>query len=215
MKENIEAMKALFAAQAQMPSLHKDGHNPHFKSEFVTLDNILGKVIPVLRDHGLVLMQIPFESQSGVGIRTIVAHAETGEEIQLGEVVVPVNKKDAQGYGSAVTYGRRYGLQTGLCLRTGEDDDGNGAADSPPDNIMSVKARIGGAIRELTGFKDGNDIRDAVNRVRKETNAADDLNGWVAVEEFLASHDADSFMKFLNPDSTDLFEGEGAERGYN
>ena len=73
-----------------------------------------------------------------------------------------------------------------------------------------MKTRIGKSIRELTGFKDGNDIRDAVNRVRRETNADDDLNGWLAVEDFLSSHDADSFDVFLNGGKRDeLFSGEG------
>jgi hypothetical protein len=56
---------------------------------------------------------------------------ESGEERSLGKLFVPANKKDAQGFGSALTYARRYGLMTAFGVPA-EDDDGNAAAASAP-----------------------------------------------------------------------------------
>jgi hypothetical protein len=47
----------------------------------------------------------------------------------MGVLFVPANKHDAHGYGSALTYARRYALQTCFGLPT-EDDDGNAAVKS-------------------------------------------------------------------------------------
>jgi hypothetical protein len=53
---------------------------------------------------------------------------------------VPVSKSDAQGYGSALTYARRYGL----CAITGvapEEDDGNAAAAAKPAKVPGMSGR--------------------------------------------------------------------------
>jgi hypothetical protein len=56
---------------------------------------------------------------------------ESGEELSFGKLFVPCTKQDAQGYGSAITYARRYQLQTALGIAP-EDDDGNAASASAP-----------------------------------------------------------------------------------
>jgi hypothetical protein len=59
-------------------------------------------------------------------VETIFIHS-SGEQISSGKLHVPATKHDAQGYGSALTYARRYSLMT-ACGIAPEDDDGNSAA---------------------------------------------------------------------------------------
>jgi hypothetical protein len=61
-----------------------------------------------------------------VSVETVLHHS-SGEKESLGVLYVPANKRDAQGFGSALTYARRYALQTAFGVPT-EDDDGNAAS---------------------------------------------------------------------------------------
>ena len=70
-------------------------------------------------------MQINHESDTGVTVETIFLH-ESGEQYSAGKLHVPATKFDAQGYGSALTYARRYSLMA-ACGIAPEDDDGEAA----------------------------------------------------------------------------------------
>jgi len=116
---------ALAKAQAEMTSITKDRTNPHFKNRYATLDAILDTIRPTLAKHGLSVVQGASEQTTGFNVETWLIHS-SGEYI--GNVVaVPVSKQDAQGVGSALTYGRRYGVSALLALSTDEDDDGEAA----------------------------------------------------------------------------------------
>jgi hypothetical protein len=58
-------------------------------------------------------------------VETVFVH-ESGEVIDCGLLHVPASKQDPQGYGSALTYARRYSLLAATGLAP-EDDDGNHA----------------------------------------------------------------------------------------
>ncbi len=64
--------------------------------------------------------------RSLLSMRGPVLHHASGESMSLGSLFVPANKNDAQGFGSALTYCRRYALVTAFGVPT-EDDDGNAA----------------------------------------------------------------------------------------
>ena len=85
---------------------------------------------PPLIKHGLFFTQRSHPAENGVSVETVLHH-EGGEELSLGTLFVPANKQDAQGFGSALTYARRYGLMTAFGVPA-EDDDGNAAAASAP-----------------------------------------------------------------------------------
>jgi hypothetical protein len=120
----------LFAAMAKaFPSIEgatKDSNNPAFKSKYADLSSVVEAVKPALIANGLFYVQMTHEQQGGVCIETVVCH-EGGEQMSFGKLFVPAGKQDAQGYGSALTYARRYSLMTafGVCP---EDDDGNAAS---------------------------------------------------------------------------------------
>jgi hypothetical protein len=128
---------ALVAAQAGLKPIAKDGKNPAFRSRYATLDGIMETVRPALAAHGLAVVQGVVHPETGEGGRLVGIMVETRLIHTSGEwlasvVPVPVAKGDAHGLGSALSYGRRYGISALLALSTDEDDDGNAAAKAPP-----------------------------------------------------------------------------------
>jgi hypothetical protein len=116
---------SMAAAFAEIEAATKSATNPHFKSKYADLGAVIDAVKPALIAHGLFFTQRPEPSEDGVIVETVLHHAG-GETISLGKLYVPANKRDAQGFGSAMTYARRYALQTAFGVPT-EDDDGNAA----------------------------------------------------------------------------------------
>lgn len=119
---------AMALAFAQIEAATKDASNPHFKSKYADLGAVIGAVKPALIANDLFFTQHCHPSEDGVMVETVLGHA-AGEEKSLGKLFVPANKRDAQGFGSALTYARRYALLTAFGVPT-EDDDGNAAARS-------------------------------------------------------------------------------------
>ena len=120
---------ALAAAQAQMGKAIKDSTNPAFRSRYADLASVMDACLPALNANGVAVYQPTIDDDTGRFVETILAH-ESGETIRC-RVPLIVQKNDMQGYGSAVTYARRYGL---MCMAgiAPEDDDGNAAAKAAP-----------------------------------------------------------------------------------
>lgn len=127
-------MKELFAAmakaQSEMEAASKDKDNPFFKSKYADLNSVMGAIKPALAKHGLAFVQKSQHMDNCAAVETIIIH-ESGQEYPCGIVSVPVAKHDAQGYGSALTYARRYSLAAAFGVGA-EDDDGNAAAKAAP-----------------------------------------------------------------------------------
>ena len=119
---------AYVAAFAEIEAATKSAINPHFKSKYADLPAVIDAIKPHLAKHDLGFMQCPRPAEGGVSIETILIHAG-GEKLSMGVLFVPANKHDAHGFGSALTYARRYALQTCFGLPT-EDDDGQAAVNS-------------------------------------------------------------------------------------
>ncbi len=120
-----ELAKALNKAQAQMSGAKKTAKNPFFKSNYANLEEVINCVKEPFADNGLSFMQFPVSSDGFAGVETIILH-ESGEWIS-NEFTLKVSKNDPQGMGSAITYARRYGLQSAVGVPS-EDDDGNAAS---------------------------------------------------------------------------------------
>lgn len=127
---------ALVAAQGEIKAVAKDSINPHFKNRYASLDALTDYARPVLAKHGLALVQgaaVPETHEGhlvGMVIETTLIHS-SGEWISTA-IPIPVDKPSAQGAGSGVSYGRRYGLAALLALTTDEDDDGETASNYAP-----------------------------------------------------------------------------------
>lgn len=130
---------ALAKAQAEIKSIAKDRTNPHYKNRYATLDAILDGVRPVLAKHGLSIVQGASDAADGFAVETYLLHA-SGEWVST-VLTMPVAKQDAQGVGSALTYGRRYGVSALLALSTDDDDDGEQAAANKPASKPATKPK--------------------------------------------------------------------------
>lgn len=125
-----EIASALVKAQKEFGPALKTHTNPAFRSRYADLSACVEAVIDALNNNDIFLMQPTHECTDGVIVETIFIHA-SGEQISSGKLHVPATKHDAQGYGSALTYARRYSLMA-ACGIAPEDDDGNNAAKPKP-----------------------------------------------------------------------------------
>ena len=121
-----EISAALVKAQKEFGPALKTSSNPHFRSKYADLSACVEAVIDGLNNNGIFLMQGSHLCEDGVIVETIFIH-ESGEQISAGKLHVVASKQDAQGYGSALTYARRYALMA-ACGIAPEDDDGNAAS---------------------------------------------------------------------------------------
>lgn len=117
---------AFVKAKREFGPALKDKTNPAFRSKYADLGACLEAVEDALLAQGIALIQETSLDDSGVTVETVLLH-ESGESLRFGKLHVPAAKQDPQGYGSALTYARRYSLIT-ACGIAPEDDDGNAAS---------------------------------------------------------------------------------------
>lgn len=116
---------AFVKAKKEFGPALKNSQNPHFRSKYADLGTCLEAVEDALLNNGIALIQETSEDATGVTVETVFLH-ESGESIRGGKLHVPAAKQDPQGYGSALTYARRYSVMA-ACGIAPEDDDGNAA----------------------------------------------------------------------------------------
>ena len=122
--EISELATALAEAQGAMESATKGNVNPHFKSRYADLAAVREAIREPLSVNGLSVVQGLRTVTNGIEVETILLHS-SGQSIRE-TLMVPTPRFDAQGLGSAATYGRRYALMSLIGLAS-EDDDGNAA----------------------------------------------------------------------------------------
>lgn len=121
---------AMAKAQLSMKPAEKDATNPHFKNRYATLVSCIEACRP-LHENDIAVFQPPVaHGPDGVCVATLLVHS-SGEWIR-GELYLPASKKDPQGFGSALSYARRYCLQS--TVNMGADDDDANQATKPPTN---------------------------------------------------------------------------------
>ena len=125
------------AQKAFGPAL-KTHTNPAFKSKYADLSACIEAVIDALNNEGIAMIQQTHEDTTGVTVETMFLHT-SGESITSGRLHVPASKQDPQGYGSALTYARRYSLMA-ACGIAPEDDDGNAARRPAFNASVAIKA---------------------------------------------------------------------------
>ncbi len=186
-----ELAKALSQFQQEVKQPVKDGTNPHFKSQYVTLDGTVKTIQEYAPKHGLSFSQMPVSNESGVGVVTIIFH-NSGEFIEFDPFYLPLDKRTAQGAGSGLTYSRRYSLSAAFGIVSDVDDDGNEAtAQEAPKPASSkqiglLKVKVGEFAKARQ--KSSQDVYQALNVKEEEldripSRAASDmikkLDSWI------------------------------------
>jgi len=131
--------KAMLKAQAALSPAIKDATNPFTQNRYATFNAVMDTCRDALQENGIWLCQYPVAVETGhMGLVTKLTHAESGQW-QASLAVVPLPKADPQGYGSCITYAKRYALTAMLGMVT-EDDDGEGAKMPEKSGTSSRKA---------------------------------------------------------------------------
>jgi len=134
---------ALVKAQAEVENATKNANNPHFRSQYADLAEIIRTVKPVFTSHGLAIVQMPGLEEGHATVETMLVH-DSGEWI-ASVAGAPLAKADPQGVGSAITYLRRYSLAA-IAGIAQEDDDGNAASRHTPQPAKASKPATNGSV---------------------------------------------------------------------
>lgn len=141
-----EINQALFNIQIECPSIEKDGKNPHFKSSYATLPNVLSILKPLFIKHKVFYSAQQVIKDNAEYLIVSLYHLESGEskttDIRL------LNASDMQKLGSATTYAMRYGLLELLGLCPDIDDDGNKNA-GVDDKISKTEIKESETVKKL------------------------------------------------------------------
>lgn len=152
-----ELATAMAKAQGQIKTALKDSKNPHFKSSYADLTSVWDACREALTKNGFsVIQRTDFDAGGEVWLETMLLHS-SGEHIASRYPLRPL-KQDPQGYGSAITYARRYCLAAIVGVVADEDDDGNAASQrngnhaSPPQEdtgLAAAKAFVRRSVKEI------------------------------------------------------------------
>ena len=127
-----ELAKALINVQRTLQPALKDRENTFAKSRYATFNSVMDSCREALLSNGIWMSQYPVPAESGhLGMVTKLTHAESGQW-QSSLLVMPLPKSDPQGYGSGLTYARRYALSAMLGMITEDDDDAEMATHGHP-----------------------------------------------------------------------------------
>ena len=174
---------ALVKAQGELNAVSKDGNNPHFRSKYATLQNIVESTRDTLRKHGLAVVQT-FNETDGtyVSLTTTLLH-ESGEYIS-GTISMRPTKNDPQSIGGCATYARRYSYAI-LGIVADEDDDGNAASQPTGDRALETKYGSQNANNDLPWLnavsKDGKFTKVGSKIVQRFVDEPD--MSWIKVAE--------------------------------
>lgn len=156
---------AMAKAQGELKNPPKDSVNPHFKSRYADLATVRDAVVPVFARNGLAVIQLPCEMDDAPALTTLVTHT-SGEWLETTIRLRP-GKLDPQGVGSALTYARRYALQSVAGVAAEDDDDGNAGsrpaakaepakpAAQPASGVGGLASNIATLFREARCREDG------------------------------------------------------------
>ena len=147
---------ALSAVQGALRPAEENATNPFFKSKYADLASIISAARTYMAANGLSVSQFPGPTYNGdshhyATLTTILMH-KSGEWISQ-DLTMPLAKVDPQGYGSAITYARRYALASVLGIVAGEDDDANAATVTISSTKKLTRNEFLDVIVEKLGYK--------------------------------------------------------------
>lgn len=166
--ENIsEIAKALNEVRKNIKQPEKNANNPFFKSKYVMLEGVVDAIDKAL-PKGFAYTQEVTSDGNQISVSTFLMH-ESGQYIQFDPLNVPVTKNDAQAFGSAETYARRYTLSAVFGVTSDVDDDGNSASKSAPHEAphkRRVTPKKSG--KPMASQEDKDTLKDKIAALSKE-----------------------------------------------
>lgn len=183
---------ALAKAQSQIEGASKDKTNPHYKSRYADLASIWHACRDALTANGIGVVQMTrYAEKDEVIVVTRLVHS-SGQWMR-GELNLPVSRADAQGFGSALTYARRYALAAAVGVSP-EDDDGQAAAAAKPDYSMRLVER--GKAKPITATQEAHDtfasmsqeqqqfLREQAMEIMDRFDRKEECYAWVEAQNF-------------------------------
>tara|TARA_R110002096_G_scaffold65403_1_gene159291 strand:+ start:221 stop:751 length:531 start_codon:yes stop_codon:yes gene_type:complete len=131
---------ALNKAQGEMSGAKKKADNPFFKKPYADMTSVVDAVRGPFCENGLSYSQFPFFEDGKVGVETLLMH-NSGEWLMC-TLLLPITKQDPQAAGSAITYAKRYALQSMAGIPS-EDDDGNSTVGKADPDVSLILSKIG------------------------------------------------------------------------
>jgi hypothetical protein len=162
---NAALFAALALAQSEVENATKGSVNPHFKSRYADLAEVLNTVRPVFAKHGIAIIQSTGFSDGLVSVTTALVHKEGGYVTSVASCTPA--KVDAQGVGAATTYLRRYSLAAATGVAQ-EDDDGQSAAHNRPAPV-AAPAKPSNALLDLLAATEDATSEDVLRNLYKAT----------------------------------------------
>ena len=144
----VKVAGALLRAQKKMDTVSKDASNPFYKSKYADINSFLEVAVEALNSEGISVLQPAYSDTSGHFVETTLLH-ETGEYISSKPLRLELSKIDMQQLGSAITYGRRYQLQSLLGMRAEDDDAESTMGRSKPAYKQTPKANLVAKAEEI------------------------------------------------------------------
>lgn len=125
--ETTDALdEALAKVQGAVEAALKDSVNPHFKNKYADLTAVWDACREPLKDNGINVTQWPVHGDDD-RLHMITRVACKGQWM-MAHFSMPVPQQTPQGFGSAITYAKRYTLSAALGIVADDDDDGNTAS---------------------------------------------------------------------------------------
>lgn len=168
--DNIIKAYASFLRVVSTPK--RSAQNSHLKNHYSTLDDVKKAVDDALQSNELIMIQSPTHETGQPAnvllMETRIIHVPSGEFIS-DICQIPLAKSDSQGYGSALTYARRYAMVTMFGLKM-KDDDGNKSIRTATDwkramDSMDTADKVDNLLREALATFNGDDAAIKVLRV--------------------------------------------------
>ncbi|PQC93489.1 single-stranded DNA-binding protein [Enterococcus faecium] len=162
-----EIFKAMANFRTNLKQPEKSAKNPFFKSNYVPLEGVVSAIDKAIENTGLSYIQNTMSEGQEVSVQTVILH-ESGEYIICDPLSMPASKAEAQQFGSALTYCRRYSLASAFGVCSDFDDDAN---DCSGDNApkKASKSHIQTAKLKISQLADKQDIspQDAEQMILK------------------------------------------------
>lgn len=207
---NEKLFTALVKAQTEMANPVKDSLNPHLRNKYASLAAVLDACRLPLANNGVVVYQsasIAPDMPNHVIVTSMLVHGESGESIS-DSLPIPLQKNDAQGIGSAITYGRRYMLlaQLGLAPDDEDDDDSNKAsnrvATPQPQRQQPAKPATNGAQHRQAPVKVDTETKELADSVGATITSAEEFD---AIPGAKQSDALDKARKAFHAECTSTF----------